>query len=169
MNKVKISSENRIINIVGFQIVWWGMVLYKTPAIIIGMCFLLFHFYFLNSPRKIEFRFIGITASIGFLVDGVLHYLGVINFYPSGDYFLWPPVWLFVLWMSFCSTLRHSLGWIFQRRIIYIPAGGIGGALTYYSAEKLGALELMPPIGISLIILVVVWSFLFVVFAKVKS
>lgn len=119
------------------------------------------HFIFLPQDRIKELIFVAITGGVGLGMDTALAYAGLMSFYPTTLDQIYPPLWLVLLWISFACTLRHSLGWIFDRWYVAIGLGSVGGALTYLGADKLGAIEILMPSTQATAYFLVLWGLLF--------
>ncbi|MFW1677127.1 DUF2878 domain-containing protein [Pontibacter sp. JAM-7] len=150
-------SKNIWINLIGFQLAWWLCVLLGNTAVLWVLVLLVLHIQFHPQP-VLEIRIILLSAGCGIIVDSLLTLVGVFQF-TDADWIL--PLWLVVLWLAFCTTLRQGLSW-FQRH--YWLASGLGGgsaALTYLGAARLGAVQLGLPEWQVFILLVLIWSALF--------
>ena len=71
------------------------------------------------------------------------------------------PFWLIVLWALLATTLNHCLAWTAQPRWRAALLGAIGGPLSYYAGQRLGAVTF--PFGVwpTLLGLGVLWAGLF--------
>ncbi len=78
---------------------------------------------------------------IGTLGDALLVKLGFLSFssYPN---LLGAPLWMVALWMNFGLMLQPLFAWFMKNLIRILLGFSIGGALAYYSGEKLGVLTL---------------------------
>jgi len=128
-----------IFNAVWFQAIWFSSVLGGDKASLFIVGLLLMH-VLLQTNRSQELATMGICALIGAGFDSVLFWLGLYVF-PESESATVLPAWLFLLWLGFAGTLRHSLGWLVERPGIGAPLGAVAAALSYYAAHKLGAVS----------------------------
>lgn len=75
--------------------------------------------------------------------------------YPKGGIF--PPLWLLVLYPLFALTLNSSLKFLNKNLLLPFFLGGFGGLLSYLSGERLGAVQLFPPLAYP--VLFFLWGF----------
>lgn len=145
-----------LLNVVGFQCIWWLGVLTANTYLWLSAFLLIVHLKFYGFRR--EGWFVLNLALLGMLVDGALIYTGVYSF----DSF---PYWLILLWGGFACTLKHSLQFSLTLPIFFkMLFGAVGGGLSYYAGYKLGAVSFPYNELLSLIIVAVIWSVLFPVF-----
>ena len=78
---------------------------------------------------------------IGTLGDALLVKLGFLSFGPYPSLF-GAPLWMVALWMNFGLMLHPLFAWFMKNLIRTLLGFSIGGALAYYSGEKLGVLGL---------------------------
>ena len=78
---------------------------------------------------------------IGTLGDALLVKLGFLSFGPYPSLF-GAPLWMVALWMNFGLMLHPLFGWFMKNCVRSLLGFSIGGALAYYSGEKLGVLSL---------------------------
>ena len=76
---------------------------------------------------------------VGFGLDSLLFQLRLLES-PYERFWALGPLWLMALWMSFATTVRHSLRWLNGRPILQASLGLIGGPLAYLTGESLGAI-----------------------------
>ncbi len=119
-----------------FQVAWFAAIfLHNNLGAIICFAITIISFFFLTnfSTRK---AFVNIIISLfGFINDLLITKMNII----STDSF---PFWLAAVWLVFVSTFDSSLSWLRQKNVFFIAIiGGIGGALSYYSGARLGAIN----------------------------
>lgn len=76
-----------------------------------------------------------IAGGVGFVVDTLWVWLGLMEFAQPGS---WPraaPVWIVSLWMGFALTLNHSMGLLKSHPWAAVALGVIGGPLAYGVAD----------------------------------
>ncbi len=156
-----ITSEvsRNILNFILFQIGWFAWVVYPDllgPLLVLA--FLLIHFVFVSQNRFTELQFIGLGTVVGAVLDGLWFRLGVLDD-GSGAVLITPP-WIVAIWAIFMTTLSHSLNWISRKVWLAILFAPIAGPFTYWSASKIGVVEL-PELVPSLIALALGWLVVF--------
>jgi hypothetical protein len=142
-----------LLNALWFQLIWFAAILYQQQAIYLMLSSLLLHF--LLSPHKlVDLKLMATVAGIGILCDGILSYSHVFIF-PDQSLL---PAWLGLLWLHFALALNYSLVWLnrFHYRIVAI-IGLAAGAVNYFAAYKLGAVEFGYSVNVSLFIVAVIW------------
>jgi hypothetical protein len=142
-----------LINIIGFQVCWLGLVLKLPLAIPIALAYAVWHLLMIADAS--ERRLTALVVIAGILLDGSLTVLGVFQFAPEP---LWLPIWLCVLWLIFATTLKHSLRWLWTRQRWLLPLGGLGAAASYLAGARLDAVELPYPLWVTTLILTLCWT-----------
>ncbi|WP_162224930.1 DUF2878 domain-containing protein [Neptunomonas antarctica] len=141
----------------GFNLIWALSIFIGNDALLWIAVLLLLHFVFV-AKSWIELPIVLVVALVGYSVDYILTIAGVFRFEQAQGI---TPVWLFFLWIGFCSTLRYSLHFFSEKYRIASIAGAIAGCVTYFSAAHFGAVELPLAPVISAAILAGVWALLF--------
>lgn len=149
-------SQNIWVNLCGFQLAWWLAVLVGDAVWSLLFVFIALHLLFHRHPAA-EAKVIFVTASLGFLLDTLLMYLGVFEFaYPS----VLPPIWLAALWCCFAATLNQGLSWLSNKLFIAAVIGGVAGPLSYLGGMQMGAVSFGQPLWLSIGLLMLMWSLL---------
>jgi len=81
---------------------------------------------------------LGLLQEMVFIQSGILAY-------PNGGIF--PPLWLLVLYPLFSLTLNSSLLFLNKSLVLPFFLGGFGALLSYLSGERLGGVQLFPPLA----------------------
>jgi hypothetical protein len=137
----------KAVNIIGFQLGWLACVLggaYGRPwlGVLLSAPVLVWHFWQAQSAKQ-EMRLVSLVALSGGALDQSMLNLGLVG-YPAADWFAQVlPVWMWMLWMLFASTLNVSLRWLRGHAIAAALLGLAGGPLAYLGASRLGAIELL--------------------------
>ena len=136
---------NNIINFVCFQVGWFSAVLTAAKGVpwigvlIIGFCVSV-HLYRSSQPRE-EIILIVLIAFLGGVFDSVFVFLDWI-YYSSGQIHQnLTTYWILAMWASFATTLRSSMSWLKDYKILSVIFGFFGGPLAYYGGYKLRAIE----------------------------
>lgn len=145
------------INFLGFNLIWALSIFSGNEAMLWVLLLLLLHFLIIAEPL-VELKVVLATAFLGYSVDCLLTLLGVFRFEQVQGI---TPIWLVLLWIGFCSTLRHSLYFFSNKHLIASLAGAIAGSFTYLLAAHFGAVELPLSPVISAAVLASVWAVLF--------
>jgi len=170
-------SQNFWINIIGFQLIWWGCVLFGNTWLAIIWALLGCHLLFHREPIP-EACYILICATLGFGIDTLLTFKGFFIFQDSvlqgavlqgstlqsqspQESSVIPPLWLFALWISFSATLRQSLGFFSKHYVLAAILGAIGGSGSYLTAEKFDQVSFGFTTWYTGFFLAFIWSILF--------
>lgn len=87
----------------------------------------------------------GIGVLCGLVLDGAMVHFQLTAFPAFADQFL--PLWMLCLWAIFAAILPYMVPWLAGRRVLGIIFGASGGPIAYFSAEKLGAIEVAGLVG----------------------
>lgn len=133
----------KILNIVLYQVLWFGCVFFQNKFLIPALFLIALHFLLCQQRLKELTVVLGCSA-IGILVDSLLTSAG---FYEFSQPPLWPlvPMWLAILWVGFAGTLRHGLSYFMERPYLALAAAALGAPLTYHAASRFGAVQF--PVG----------------------
>ena len=154
-----------IVNLIGFNLVWFGLVYWGNAFIPVATAFFCWHLYYTRSHDFIEIRLIFIVASIGVLIDSVLHYLGVFRFAESSHL----PFWLMALWLCFATTISHSLSFMDHSKIIQSLLGAFVAPLSYLAGQKFNAVDFGMTFLETYVLLAIIWSLLMMIFFHIKD
>ena len=96
------------------------------------------------------------AAALGLALDSLQLGLGVFS-YPSGTPLAGvAPPWIVVLWLQFATLLHFALRWLSRRYRLAAVLGFVGGPLSFWGGERLGAIELASPLAY--LALATVWA-----------
>jgi hypothetical protein len=148
------TTANRwtIANLVGFNLIWLGLMLFENYFIPFALILLMLHLRY--QAEKNELRLIFLVATIGVLLDSALL---------SSGFFIFPnnqqiPLWLVTLWVCFAATIRHSLGFLASSTILQFVVGALFAPLSYLAATKFSVVSLTPSLGLSYLLLACLWG-----------
>jgi len=146
-------------NIIGFNLSWFGLVIYGKQFIPFTFVWLIYHFY-QCSNRQAELKVISFVVATGVIADSKLISLGVFNFPEQSQL----PFWLICLWASFAATVSHSLAFLAKSKPLQFAVGFVFPAFSYLAGASFDAVEL--PLGpyVTYFILAPLWSVLMVLF-----
>lgn len=161
------SSRERVLNFVLFQAGWFACVLGAArgegmagAAVAMGVALV----YIMRAPQPLRAAaLIALACTLGALWDSALAAAGWIGYDDadiSGVMFIGAaPLWIVALWALFATTLNSSLGWMQGRPALAALFGAIGGPLSYWAGERMGALRLESPVA-ALVALAAGWALL---------
>ncbi len=153
-----------LINIIGFNLSWFGLVLFGTSFVPITLSWLVVHIAQSKNWWD-ELSLIFTVTAIGVFTDSMLIHLGI--FYFPQDNIM--PLWLVTLWASFAATVGHSLAFLKKSIYLQIIAGAIFPPFSYLAGASLSAVVLPQGNLITALVLAVVWPCLMVIFYQYLS
>lgn len=127
-----------------FQLVWFAAVLgaaHEQPGWAWGSLVLLAAQTLTTSLWRIDLAFAVVCMAIGFLVDSLWSWAGVLEYTGAGL----APAWILTLWAATGLSLNHSLGWFRTRALIGGLAAGVVAPISYLAGERLGAISVPTP------------------------
>lgn len=110
----------------------------EALALLLCMALVGAHFFF-SQTRLQDFKLSLICLGVGVVLDSILQYWLIIDFY---GWALGPlsPFWLWMVWILFGLTLNSSLSFLQTQHVLVSAfAGFIFGPLSYLAGSKLGA------------------------------
>ncbi|WP_111978180.1 DUF2878 domain-containing protein [Algibacillus agarilyticus] len=149
-----------ILNIIGFQICWFGLLYWENAFIPIAMVLVAFHLIF-YAKKYSEWLLILSVTLLGILVDSALYYF---EFYIFNNESRYIPIWLGVMWACFACTLCHSLSFLKSSKYLQVGIGGGLAPFSYIAASQFDAVTLGYELVIMYGVLAVIWSVLFLLF-----
>tara|TARA_B110000238_G_C16113805_1_gene433910 strand:- start:66 stop:554 length:489 start_codon:yes stop_codon:yes gene_type:complete len=151
-----------MINIISYNITWFGLIYWGNAFIPVVLLLLCAHVLFFIKTYK-EIFFILVVSMIGIYIDSNLQHFGFFIF--SQDTHI--PFWLMFLWASFATTLSHSLRFLQASVWLQILAGLIA-PLSYIAGHKFGAVNLGQSMTITYLVLSLIWVALFILLFKLR-
>jgi len=151
-----------MINIISYNITWFGLIYWGNPFIPIALLLLSIHLLFFMKTYK-EIFFILVVSIIGIYIDSILQHFGFFIF--SQDAHI--PFWLMFLWASFATTLSHGLRFLQASIWLQILAGLIA-PLSYIAGHKFEVVNLGQSMTITYLILSLIWVALFILFFQLR-
>lgn len=98
------------------------------------------------APRPAsEIKLAATSLVLGVAFDTLLMQLGLLVFSTGMPLPGVSPVWMWVLWPLFATTLNGALAWLKDNRVLSALLGAIGGPMAYYAGAELGAVVLAGP------------------------
>jgi len=132
----------RIINFVGYQALWFALVIgasrgSTTVPVIIACVFVALQLPFGSDPMA-DVRRLIVAVALGTFVDGVPSLLGWWHYatpspaLPAGG----APLWILALWASFATTIDRSLRVVRAHPWLGVILGAVGGPAAYEAAAR---------------------------------
>ncbi|EIK94354.1 hypothetical protein PMM47T1_22433 [Pseudomonas sp. M47T1] len=142
-----------------FQMGWFACVLGGNSGwLVLVLAILMVHWAWHGDARLMLEAFV-----LGLVLDSALMWLKVFDFHPNG----WlVPLWLALLWPLLASTLRYCLAWTARPWWLAALLGAVAGPLSYFAGGRLAGVGFPLGMGITLIILAVIWGGIFVILHK---
>jgi hypothetical protein len=153
-----------VINLVGFNLSWFGLVYWGNAFIPVSLSLLMVHLYFYGRKNK-ELLLVSLVTLVGVMVDSSLQYVNVFVFENS----LHIPLWLITLWACFAATLSHSLNFLSRHKILQLLVGALLAPLSYIAGFKFDAVDFTFSVFSTYMILSIIWGILFVTFYALKE
>jgi hypothetical protein len=155
-------------NFVAYQLAWFAVILgaahgHAWLGTAVASLVTIAHLWIRRDP--LDLKLIGVAAVTGLVLDSALAASGQVHFASAGDLPI-APFWMLALWISFATTLNHSLRWLMRRPAVAAMTGAVFGPLAYLAGAKLGALALPSPV-VALPLLAAAWMATMTVFSLV--
>ena len=161
------NNLNKLLTFIGFKITWISCIfgeIYISSwfGFFVGIVFLLS--FFLYTEKKLQsFKIILIFSFLGYSFDSLLSLSELYNF-NSKNNFLFLPIWLMVLWPSFCTLFIECFSFLKKKYFFSILLGGIFGPISYYAGLSLNLVNVS---NYSVfIIMAFFWSTMMFVYSK---
>ncbi|QWD80619.1 DUF2878 domain-containing protein [Polynucleobacter sp. MWH-Spelu-300-X4] len=129
---------------------------HECLAIVLGLFGVAINIYQGHEPRR-DFELLVKGILLGIVVDTLLIQLNLISF-TTNYWKAISPVWIWVIWAGFLSTVNHSLSWLKDRLVLAAIFGSVMGPLSYWAGVSLGAGHFDYP-NKSLLVISIVWLF----------
>lgn len=160
------------LNFILFQALWLCCVLgaaYEVlwPAIVC-ITTMLVVFLFPSCRHQKDKIFLSVCILMGFILDSVLAHFNLIHYHYNFGMTQTAPVWILFLWIGFALTLNHSMTWLLNKTRLGTLFIIVGSPISYFSAEKLGAIKIYEPF-ITLTLISIMWLFVYHVILAINS
>jgi hypothetical protein len=140
-------------NLVAFNLAWFGLVFIGDLFIPIAAILFGAQLWYFKSTKN-EILLICLVATLGIGLDLALVYSGIFIF-PATEGI---PFWLITLWIIFASTIRHSLAFLANSKLLQFAVGAISAPLSYLAGAKLAVVDLGLSAGSSYLLLACLWG-----------
>lgn len=139
---IRSGTARNVTNFLVFQAGWLLCVRFPgVPVALLALVLVTLHLALISRHWRLELRFLLLGTVLGTLLDGLWFQAGVLQ---GANGVSWTPVWLVTIWALFLTTLSHSLAWMNNTRWLPFLFAPIGGPFAYWSASRLGSIELAP-------------------------
>ena len=140
-------------NIVVFNTNWFGLIFIGNLFIPVAVILLSVQCWYLKTSKN-ELLLICLVSALGILLDLALVY---------GGGFIFPntpglPFWLIALWFCFASTIRHSLAFLANSKVLQFIVGGLLAPFSYLAGANFAVVTLTPSLGESYLLLACLWG-----------
>ena len=158
--RATLSGKATLINLGLYQVGWLACVLGAAGGRVwagAGLALVLVAVHMaLVRDRGREAQLLLAAAALGLSLDSLQLNLGLFR-YPSGTPIagLAPP-WIVVLWLQFATLLHFGLRWLAGRYRLAAVLGFVGGPLSFWGGERLGAIQFSSPLAY--LVLACVWA-----------
>jgi hypothetical protein len=139
----------KVVHVLAFQGVWFCCVFGAAhgsswPGVGAAVVFLALTLA-TSKRRGAEAGFVAQVALLGAVFDSLLTAAGVLAFSAPAPVFpdALAPLWIVALWASFATLAPRSLSWLQGKSALAAALGVLAGPVTYFSAARLGAAELL--------------------------
>lgn len=150
----KFILNNSIIwNVAAFNIIWFGLIFIGNAFIPIAAILLCIHIWTFQADKS-ELLLICLVATVGILLDTSLVYAGIFSFVNTTGI----PFWLAALWFCFACTIRHSLAFLANSKVLQFVFGALLAPLSYLAGANLSVVQLTPSLAASYILLACLWG-----------
>lgn len=150
-----------VLNLLAFQLAWFACVLgaannvpswgIATAAAAVGLQLAVG-----NAARR-DTILVAVAMVIGLVWDTVMARAGIVEYASPGPVAGFAPAWILALWALFATNLREPLRWLHGRWRLAAVFGGVGGALSYWGAVRLGAGR-FPDFALAMTVLAAGWA-----------
>jgi hypothetical protein len=160
----KYLNKLMMLNIVGFNFAWFGLVYWGNIFIPFSLLLLGAHLYFIAKSPSELWLILSITV-IGIFIDSLLQFSTLFIFANTSHI----PFWLMVLWACFAATICHSLRFLAKSKLLQLLVGGLFAPLSYIAGYQLQAVDFSLSPLITYLILSLIWALLLVLFFALKE
>jgi len=148
-------------NFVLFQLGWFSCVLGAANGVawlgpVVVLAVVIIHLVLSLRPGP-ELKLVLSAMGLGLVTDSLLLASGWLSYPGSSLIGSLAPYWIVAMWGLFATTLNVSMRWLAGRYGLAVLLGAIGGPLSYYGGQKLGAMVFLAPVP-ALAALALAWA-----------
>jgi Protein of unknown function (DUF2878) len=137
------SVRQKIANFVLFQVGWFACIFggasgHIVASVLFSLALVAISVW--QTPfKKNTLALFGKIGLYGLVGDTLLLQLGFLQFNSPVPFAFLSPIWMWILWILFASTLNQSMAWLLGKPLMGALLGGILGPLSYIAGVELGA------------------------------
>jgi len=137
------SVRQKIANFVLFQVGWFACIFggasgHVVASVLFSLALVAISVW--QTPfKKNALALFGKIGLYGLVGDTLLLQLGFLQFNSPVPFAFLSPIWMWILWILFASTLNQSMAWLLGKPLMGALLGGILGPLSYIAGVELGA------------------------------
>ena len=137
------SVRQKIANFVLFQVGWFACIFggasgHVVASVLFSLALVAISVW--QTPfKKNTLALFGKIGLYGLVGDTLLLQLGFLQFNSPVPFAFLSPIWMWILWILFASTLNQSMAWLLGKPLMGALLGGILGPLSYIAGVELGA------------------------------
>jgi len=112
------------------------------------------------SPQPVrDALVVAVSGLAGLLIESALVIAGLIRFSAPWPIETIAPAWIVALWIAFGASLPSFADKLGAHRLkIAATLGAVAGPLAYLAAARLGALQLVGSVTVSILVISAVWA-----------
>jgi hypothetical protein len=135
--------RQKIANFVLFQVGWFACIFggasgHVVASVLFSLALVAISVW--QTPfKKNTLALFGKIGLYGLVGDTLLLQLGFLQFNSPVPFAFLSPIWMWILWILFASTLNQSMAWLLGKPLMGALLGGILGPLSYIAGVELGA------------------------------
>lgn len=113
-----------------------------------------------SSPQPVrDALVVAVSGVAGFVIESALVIAGLVRFSAPWPIETMAPAWMVALWIAFGASLPSFADKLGARRLkIAATLGAVAGPLAYLAGARLGALQLLGSVTLSLLVISAVWA-----------
>ena len=151
----------QVLNFILFQLGWFTCVLgaannvaWLGPVAVLAIVII----HLAQSLRpSAELKLVLSAMALGMVTDSLLVASGWLTYAGGSLTGYLAPFWIVAMWALFATTLNVTMRWLKGRVGLAILMGAIGGPMSYYGGQKLGAMVFIEPV-LGLTALAIAWA-----------
>ena len=152
----------KLANFGAFQLGWFACIFgagngYPWVGVVVVLASVAIHLALMPERNKLV-TLVLFAMLLGLISDGILLFLGVVQF-PDRARLITPvPLWMIFMWANFVLTIPISLRWLTKRYALAAILGFVGGPAAYYTGMKLDAVRISDTLQLSLFYIGLEWG-----------
>mgnify|MGYP001627842126 CR=1 FL=1 len=167
-NQMKTVIHAMLLNALWFSVVLGVAYQHQLTAFVVFACLVFVTVH--EGWQRSDWVALMTGLVVGTVLDGFLRTSGWVDYgqWFHGAHWL-PPYWILMLWIGFALSLKIGMRWLFKHYWLGAAFLIIGAPLSYFSADKLGAVVLQKPTAVMLLIGVGWWFYYSMLYVMNRS